>query len=875
MNHINRLLFHATLFLVTATTVVAQDLPWQPLVRVYREIPNINHYVVKDIGYTLTVVPDPADPKGESWYTFTPGYLWHTHDMGVTLREVPGTGRTNHMISGLAVAHGDPDILYIITGINVLDIAHSQSVESVRFEGDGVYRSADRGETWTRLPFFPGVDVQRDLYVPTSIATSAYGDTVMVSTRKRILRSIDHGQTWEAVHPELPIIRAKPSFFYPSRVLPEHAIERTTLYHHPWSMRHVFVTVDATDNRGHLYVFVTHDGGDHWDYLKVDDHPPTYTQNMEDDNVWSFAADPRNPNIFWAQVARSRYAEPSKDGHRKIFRSADGGQTWVEVPIIRHEKVESTGGYWADTTHPANSMHVHPMSSDTLLLGWSFNAYKDGKLISRGRQGGRQFHFLQAYPEAYRGYRAVTANPRYDQKTQELTSLWDMVWIVNDLGAGRRFSTGILPANIYVSDVCTTPTSPWMDPSFRYVARVGHPRHGGWRYQQGHGKVTPQMSTLDAHQDPPIPGQSQTRSSHLSGWTASSHRLECNPSRYGYMEVISYDRHARHKRNHLDSSFTKGIFIDSPVSASFSRANPDRIWVLNEFAIIYRADVGETEVSTTRIESHPREEQDGIFAQSTGIIHAHDADADVIYTEGSVSLDGGVSWRFPVVDKEIQLRYTDRVFSHPTNPAVIYSCNRDGLREWGSYLRLSRMRATASEYGACRDLMIFPNDPERMWMGTDTGLWETWDRGRSWTLQNRGLPKHLPILAVHLSHDYKEILVSVFARGLFGVPVREVDAMLVSNAPADGPPESTEMLSNYPNPFISETTLQFSMTQDSHVRMEIYDILGRRVSTATDQFYSSGSHQLRWDGSGLPSGIYFVRMERDGHVDGVHKVVRQ
>ena len=117
--------------------------------------------------------------------------------MAATLRRVSQKGLDNLMFSALAVAHNAPRILYVATGINQYQSAFREtpSRETSRFEGNGVYRSRDRGQTWERLPFFAGVPSGRDLRVLKSIATSAAGDTVLVTTTHRILRSVDAGLT--------------------------------------------------------------------------------------------------------------------------------------------------------------------------------------------------------------------------------------------------------------------------------------------------------------------------------------------------------------------------------------------------------------------------------------------------------------------------------------------------------------------------------------------------------------------------------------------------------------------------------------------------------------------------------------------------------
>jgi hypothetical protein len=67
-------------------------------------------------------------------------------------------------------------------------------------------------------------------------------------------------------------------------------------------------------------------------------------------------------------------------------------------------------------------------------------------------------------------------------------------------------------------------------------------------------------------------------------------------------------------------------------------------------------------------------------------------------------------------------------------------------------------------------------------------------------------------------------------------------------------------LSAFPNPFNPTTTLSFTLPRAGKTKIVIYDITGREVRTLSDQIFEAGEHTLRFDGSGLPSGIYFARM---------------
>ena len=71
---------------------------------------------------------------------------------------------------------------------------------------------------------------------------------------------------------------------------------------------------------------------------------------------------------------------------------------------------------------------------------------------------------------------------------------------------------------------------------------------------------------------------------------------------------------------------------------------------------------------------------------------------------------------------------------------------------------------------------------------------------------------------------------------------------------------------NYPNPFNPETVIPFSLAQSAHVSIKVYDLLGRSVATLVNAELSAGLHEVRFEASQLPTGVYLVRMEAAGIV---------
>jgi len=75
------------------------------------------------------------------------------------------------------------------------------------------------------------------------------------------------------------------------------------------------------------------------------------------------------------------------------------------------------------------------------------------------------------------------------------------------------------------------------------------------------------------------------------------------------------------------------------------------------------------------------------------------------------------------------------------------------------------------------------------------------------------------------------------------------------------PPVTESRLSNSPNPFNASTSIRFNLTEASEVRIDIYDILGRKIETVFSGEKLAGSHRVTWNAEDLPSGIYFYRLQ--------------
>jgi mannose/cellobiose epimerase-like protein (N-acyl-D-glucosamine 2-epimerase family) len=88
----------------------------------------------------------------------------------------------------------------------------------------------------------------------------------------------------------------------------------------------------------------------------------------------------------------------------------------------------------------------------------------------------------------------------------------------------------------------------------------------------------------------------------------------------------------------------------------------------------------------------------------------------------------------------------------------------------------------------------------------------------------------------------------------------EYAAVSTSVADAHTAPNSFELSQNFPNPFNPTTVIRYQLSEVSDVRLVVFDLLGREISTLVNAREPAGRYDVRFDGAGLSSGIYFYRL---------------
>jgi len=81
------------------------------------------------------------------------------------------------------------------------------------------------------------------------------------------------------------------------------------------------------------------------------------------------------------------------------------------------------------------------------------------------------------------------------------------------------------------------------------------------------------------------------------------------------------------------------------------------------------------------------------------------------------------------------------------------------------------------------------------------------------------------------------------------------------------------LYSNYPNPFNPTTNLEFGISQLGFVSLKVFDVTGKEVAVLVNETKTAGSYSVLFNASNLSSGIYFYKLEVNGNIIGMKKMV--
>ena len=324
----------------------------------------------------------PGRPN-EFYFGAVNGGVWKTIDGGRVWQPV-FDGQPVASIGSIAVAASAPDIIYVGTGESTLR-------DSMGF-GNGVYKSADAGATWTHL----GLDdthhigkIAVDPRNPDIVFVAAIGKLYAPSAERGVFRSRDGGKSWQKVLFKNGDVGAVEVVIDPA--------DSSVVYAGLWNTRRPPWFVYQPSNGPGGGIFKSTDGGTTWKQL-TNGLPP---QGIGRTGI---AVSPSNPRRVYAVVdclvadpaAAPTTPEPTPTAGAPapptpklggFFRSDDAGATWAR--LSGDEALWGRGWYFEKVT-------VDPQNADIVYVpNVAVNRSMDGGhtwVAMRGSPGGDDYH---------------------------------------------------------------------------------------------------------------------------------------------------------------------------------------------------------------------------------------------------------------------------------------------------------------------------------------------------------------------------------------------------------------------------------------------------------------------------------------------------
>jgi hypothetical protein len=82
-------------------------------------------------------------------------------------------------------------------------------------------------------------------------------------------------------------------------------------------------------------------------------------------------------------------------------------------------------------------------------------------------------------------------------------------------------------------------------------------------------------------------------------------------------------------------------------------------------------------------------------------------------------------------------------------------------------------------------------------------------------------------------------------------------------------PQKYRLEQNYPNPFNPSTTIRYGLPSRSHITLTVVNTLGQQVATLIQGEQEAGYHEIKFDASGLASGVYMYRLQAGDFVQSL------
>jgi len=716
----------------------SQDIPWNQAVNhALKTIPKRNLGPGAMSGRITALAVPTVEPSnktyGQTIYAgAASGGVWKSTNGGLNWTPIFDE-QDVQSIGALAVDPNNPDVVWAGTGEGNPRNSHNS--------GKGIYKSLDGGKTWTCLGLEATKTIHRIIVNPKNsqeIYVGAMGSVWGPNAERGVFKSTDGGKTWNKILFSNATTGCADLVMDPSNPNKMFAC-MYDFQRLPWTFR------SGGPGSG---LYVTYDGGQKWKKLGSESGLP------EGELGRIGIAIPRNqPSRVYALV------EAKKSG---FYRSNDGGATWKR--ITDDENAGNRPFYY-------HEIYAHPENENRVYSIWS--------QVSISEDAGDHWRILADWGAIHPDHHAFLIHPR------------DPNYIINgndgglnisyDGGNSWRYAENIPVGQFYHIDI---------DDQLPYNVYGGLQDNGSWvgpAYHWKYGGIKnfewQEVMFGDGFDCVPMPGTpgegyAMWQGGNVSHFNTKTHEtVPVKPQhpdgvelRFNWNAAIAVDPHLN-SGVYFGSQF---LHYSSDKGRSWKILSPDL--TTNNKAKLQQAKSGGLTVDATGAENHCTILAIAPSASDKKVVWVGTDDGNIQVTQ-----DGGTTWSNVGINIKgaPNAGWVPYLWVNPNNSAeCIAVINNYRQNDWNAYLFrtsdfgktwmsvLGTVPAEDGEFGYVHSVLPHPKNKNLIFLGTDRGLWLSFNNGTNWQKWKQGFPS-VPVTDLKIQQRENDLVIGTFGRGIW------------------------------------------------------------------------------------------------------------